>query len=203
MAKFNEILVGRFNRCLQKLLSMKGPASMSQLAAELQPVFAFSNGVENRYLEGWDRYGVWQQIPGGAAVTSVIQLRNPASSNVIAVIEKISVVSTLADTPRLQHGPQTADLTTVDVGSNTRWDARGRKDPTCIFSRQTGAGGPPTNKAQLGLAALTGGDFIVTDIQEIPLLPGDAASVTTTALNDTLAVTWWWRERFLEDSERT
>src|SRR5882762_4396490 len=39
MARFNEILTGRYNRFLQKLLQMKGGPPSAQLASEIQPGF--------------------------------------------------------------------------------------------------------------------------------------------------------------------
>jgi hypothetical protein len=54
MAKYNEILTGRYNRFIQKLFSMKGPAPAPQLSSDIAMQMSFFNGVENRYLEGWD-----------------------------------------------------------------------------------------------------------------------------------------------------
>ncbi len=202
MARFNEILVGRYNRLVQKLFSMKGPASLVSLSDELGVVLPLFYGAEHRYLEGWDRFGVWQSQGPIAAQTSAIQLRNPAGSNVVGVVEKILVIPSLADQPQLSHGTQGADLATVDTATFARWDTRGRANPTLAFSRANNVAGIANIKAQLGMAAQTSGDFIDTDIQEIPLLPGDAIRVVSVTLNETLSVAWWWRERFLEESER-
>jgi len=46
-------------------------------------------------------------------------------------------------------------------------------------------------------------DFIGTDIQEITLLPGDALQVEDTVVNQQVVVSFIWRERLLEESERT
>jgi hypothetical protein len=202
MARYNEILVGRYNRFCQKLFAMKGEAVAPQLGNEITPVWLFFNGAENRYLEGWDRFGVWQQQANVAAQTSAAQLRNPTGSNVVAVVEKVVVVPSLADQPQLSHGPQGADLGTVDTATFARWDPRGRTNPSLIFSRANNVTGIANTKAQLGLAAQTSGDFIITDIQEVTLLPGDALRVNSIAVNLTLSVAWWWRERALEESER-
>src|SRR5207245_11471807 len=99
MARFNEIQVGRYNRFIQKLLQIKGPPSMAQVATEMQPVFQFFNGAENRYLEGWLRYGQAASVTaGGAGTFFMVRLRNPATSNVIAVVEKIVVYNLGAET---------------------------------------------------------------------------------------------------------
>src|SRR5258708_33101896 len=97
MAKFNEILSGRFNRALQKLLSMKGGPPAGQLATEIGVQFPLPLGVEFRYLEQWERFGVVPLAAGVAAANIAIRLRNPPRSNMIAVWEKIT-----ASTPWLR-----------------------------------------------------------------------------------------------------
>src|SRR6266849_3136440 len=112
MAIFNEILEGRFNRALQKLFAIKGGPPVRQLGGEIMPVFPVFNGVENRYLEGWNLYGVCtSQAAGGAGVPSSVRLRNPISSNTIAVITRIRVHIGVAvdNAVQLFQGRQTAD----------------------------------------------------------------------------------------------
>src|SRR5258708_40367383 len=93
MARFNEILAGRYNRYLQKLFVLKGGPPSAQLASEVMPTFSFFTGVENRYLAGWDRFGNSSSQAGVAAVTSGIRLRNPLGSGTIAVDENIFVLN--------------------------------------------------------------------------------------------------------------
>ena len=63
---------------------------MPQLSSELQASFPFFNGVENRYLEGWDLFGfLIGALPGGIGNRSAIRLRNPVASNVLVVIFKL------------------------------------------------------------------------------------------------------------------
>ncbi len=76
MAGYNEILSGRYNRCLQKLLSMKGQASTNELASTIQPNFQFAWGNEMRFLESWNRFGIGQQVGPQAAQLNSFQLRN-------------------------------------------------------------------------------------------------------------------------------
>src|SRR6266852_4829039 len=89
VAKYNEILVGRYNRYLQKLLGMKGQAHAPQLSSEISVNLQLFNGVETRYLEGWNRFSTSMNVAAVAALLSGAQLRNPAASNVILVIEKL------------------------------------------------------------------------------------------------------------------
>src|SRR5437660_10167921 len=112
MARFNEIQVGRYNRFIQKLLQIKGPPSMAQVATEMQPVFQFFNGAENRYLEGWLRYGQAASVPaGGAGTFSMVPLRTPAPWKVFPGVGKIVwyTLGVPTDTVRLIIAPLQTD----------------------------------------------------------------------------------------------
>jgi hypothetical protein len=71
-----------------------------------------------------------------------------------------------------------------------------------IASAGNNAGAFGTTKEAIGVNNIVV-QHIFTDIQEIPLLPGDAIQVRTNGVNVTLQTSLWWRERFLEESERT
>jgi hypothetical protein len=202
MALYNEILVGRYNRFLQKLFGMKGPASVRQLASELQPALSVFHGAENRNLEGWDRYGVALETPQVAAQFSGIALRNPAGSNVIAVVEKIAVSTATISDACVVGNALTTDLTTVVTG--VQLDKRGRVGSTCVPSSGSSAALPATN-AFLGfkIGVNLPFDFLTTDIHELPLLPGDGILVKMGAVSEEIRGCFLWRERFLEDGERT
>ena len=208
MARFNEILVGRFNRALQKTTGIKGAASTPVLASEIVPSWALFWGAENRYLESWFRYGQFF-LSGGAvaAQNQGLRLRNPSTSNVICVFEKLAFSEfSVADTNvSVQVQPRSTDLTTIfNLGANARFDPRGQPTSILIFSNQTNA--PAGTGTKFACAVGVNAppiDAIVTDIQEFPLLPGDAIDVFTSAVNLTMGCTFFWRERFLEESERT
>ncbi len=208
MAVYNEILVGRYNRLLQKLLSMKGPAAMNTLAPEMMAVLALFHGVENRYLEGWDRFATANVVAaGGVGLLSAAQLRNPAGSNVIAVMEGVSVWSAGSgvtfSAPKLIVQPSSADLTTINVLTNSRLDARGRPQAALINSQTGNFGASPAQVAMERFSAVgTNTDYILFEEQEIPLLPGDRLIVLSDTGNQTLNCNFLWRERFLEESER-
>lgn len=208
MAKYNEILVGRFNRFLQKLTQIKGTAPAPQLAGEIMPVIPLFVGNENRYLDGWDSFQIWQQQPAVAANSNALQMRNPTGSNMIAVVEKIFLTllnAEAADQFVLTGGPGIADLATIDtVGTNSRLDARSLRNPTLIFSRSgASVGGSGVTKMQIALAVNASWDMVGgKESEEIPLLPGDTLRISNVTVNQTTQVTWKWRERFLEESER-
>ena len=211
MALFNEILVGRFNRAVQKLFSMKGPAALSQVSSELQMNMNFGSGVENRYLEGWDRYAIAKQQAAVAANQSGLRYRNPAGSNVIAVFEKLAIRfanGQAATQVSIQSGTTSLDLATVIGTAGAGLDSRGRPASTLILSQQASAVTVPLLAGNNPVDAYNATGFlnveaIINEHQEIPLLPGQALQFVNDIVNTQLLVVAWWRERYLEDSERT
>ncbi len=205
MAKYNEILVGRFNRGLQKLFGMKGGVPAPQLSSEFQPNVQFPLGVEFRYLESWERFQIAMNRAALAANAGSIQARNPVGSNMIAVFEKMLVtnVAGATDFPTLTLLAKTTDLATVVSPVNIRLDPRGRTNPTLILSSASPGPAPVQNILQISLPVATNLDVILIEDQQIPLLPGDAIVYSSGIVNQRIDVTWQWRERFLEEGERT
>jgi hypothetical protein len=212
MAKFNEIQVGRYNRFLAKLFSMKGGAVLDTLQPELVATFPFLNGVEHRYLEGWDRFAGGFVVAAVALNMSGIRFRNPAASNVIAVFERIEITEPALDSPRIRLAAQgvTADLGTLGNFTNNTLDVRSRPNATLVGSQQASAATVPTLNAtfqftiaQPSLLASTVYQYIQDDNQEIALLPGAGLQVEAGTVNTQLEGVFQWRERFLEESERT
>lgn len=206
MARFNEILTGRYNRLMQKLLSMKGGASLVTLSDEMFAVLPLFHGVENRYLEGWDRFNLAVAISAVAGQLSQAQWRNPVGSNVIAVIEGMIITNIdVAQTYEIRQGKQTADLATVDSFTFLALDNRGRSNPTLITSHTNNVADQLAGNTILRAALVaTSGmqNLIFTQNQEIPLLPGQALGFASFSNNTRIDLAVTWRERFLEDSER-
>lgn len=200
MAIYNEILIGRYNRALQKLLSMKGPASMNQLAPELLAVINTFYGAENRYLEGWETFLNIGRATSGAGNTVGVRLRNPAGSGVIAVVVKTSVSSGNNDIASLQGGNTNADLGAPTLAVRNNMDVRTRVSPSCSLSVVTA---PTTLNvwAQYRILANTVYDQISNENQEITILPGDAIEWQNNAASTDFMASFMWRERVLEDSE--
>lgn len=188
---------------------MKGPASLVTLSDELFVAFPTFNGRENRYLESWEFFmGV--AVPAVvAAQTNAFQIRNPAGSNVIAVIESLKANALAALTLQLNwSNTNTTDLGTASSVHSV--DSRGRAVSTCIAS--TAAGSPTAFTTTLqtytfnpvNASGLPGDlELITFDDQEIVITPG----VTLQFLDQTANTGWHmniiFRERFLEESERT
>ncbi|SRR6266481_352371 len=210
MAKFNEILAGRYNRFLQKLFQLKGGPPSAQLASEVMPVFPFFSGVEHRYLEGWNEYMQWFQVAPVAAQSGAVRMRNPQASGLLVVVEKITyiVIDATADTPAVQHGPINTDLATLVINIKNRRDARIDPQAAAVILSQAAAAGSALasgNKLMIGVGPRTNGafsgDFIQTQNQEITIFPGDALQVIGALVNTTFTCAIMWRERALEDSE--
>ncbi len=207
MAVYNEILVGRFNRALQKFLQMKGGPPSPQLAGDISAGFTFPLGVEFRYLEQWNRFSLSSGIVEvGGATANKFRLRNPAGSNVIGVVERLVVgSSSAADIFFFTLGPIAGDLTTLFSGQ--RLDARTQVATGSLIPSSFTSGGAdsPQIGSFNGNVANQMYDQIWGENQEITILPGDALGVSqnVVAAGTTLRVWTIWRERFLEESERT
>lgn len=205
MARLNEILVGRFNRGYQKLFGIKGGPPVATLAPEIMPSHVVFSGREERYAQGWDTFWAAIQVGAVAAQSSGVRFRNPPNSNFLATFEKINFWTSVADPQgtMIRSGPLTTDLTTIVTLPSARMDARGRQNPSVVISDQNAPVVAGQNPAIVPLAANSSFDYIWTDIQEVVLLPGDRIDVITQVVNANLTVNVIWRERFLEEPERT
>jgi hypothetical protein len=212
MAVYNEILVGRYNRWFQKVTGIKGGAPVKQLGSEILPVLPILHGIEERYLYSWFRFRAATTSGPIAAVTSGLRIRNPAGSNVIACIESSRLHAIPADAAyvaTLNRGQIGVDLDTTAglAGGSQREDPRGQAASTCILSINTVALVTLNNATQImsQVVAPSGvDDSVRTQNQEILLFPGDSLQwANITAQNAALRVSLCWRERFLEESERT
>jgi hypothetical protein len=212
MAVYNEILAGRYNRFLMKFLSMKGPSPAPALSSEIAATWALFHGVENRVLEGWQRYALSINLAaGGVGNFGKWRLRNP-TKNIVAVIEKIVISNNgAAAGPFLVAiaGAITSDLGTLQTMSNSQLDLRGQAAPNLIGSFEnntaTSLSGTPT--FQNTLAVNTTYDAIYFEEQELTLANGNVGGAALHIQNQTanapMLATIIWRERILEDSEQT
>jgi len=206
MAGLNEILVGRYNRALQKLFGIKGSAPTPSLAPEIFPVHNLKSGGENRILEGWHRFGVRLRQAGVAASLTSFRLRNPIGSNVIAVVEKFSWIASGATGMTVSLADQlVSDLGTLVVALGL--DGRQGLVTTrsvLIASMQAGTAGGDGIFAEHGVSGINiTNEIILTQNSEIVITPGTSLAAEHLTVNLTGIVSLWWRERFLEESERS
>jgi hypothetical protein len=204
VATYNEVQVGRYVRFIQKFLGIKGrqPAPLT-FAGEIGAMWSLFHGNENRYLESWNLFGSAQSPTGGAGQIAAVRFRNPAKSNIVAVIHKLSVAnSTGTDTLRGQYATTGTDLTTV-AGAPFRMDARGNPNSSLILSTTTNATFAGSTFFLAIVPINTTYDVIVDQIQELPILPGDAITIFSNVNASNIIVSAFWRERLLEESELT
>jgi hypothetical protein len=202
----NEIRAARFNRHLQKFLSMKGAAPAPLLSKEIAAHFLLEDGAaaDQRFLQSWETFGTGQNIGAGLGFNSGGQLRNPVGSNLIAVVEKSTFGVNAGVNIEWSVGAQTADLPVLDVTAG--FDGRTRQFGANIIASHNPVG---SGVAGLGVVGIFGTtptpfvfDLILNENQEFPLLPGFAVQVRCLTPNTAINLSWKWRERFLEDSER-
>ncbi len=203
MARYNEILTGRYNRFAQKLFGMKGDAVIPQLSSDVQTVLQLFNGSENRYLEGWNKFACRVAIAANVGFSPQLRIRNPVGSNVIAVIEKayFSVQALTVMSAQMSKATSSVQLASSPVV--VALDARGNPGSSLLLSFSNA-------DAVIGsviFSATSSGqndvEEILTKNQELPLLPGDVYVMSLSVTNTIGDFSVSWRERFLEESERT
>ncbi len=204
MARYNEILVGRYNRRLQKLLGMKGEPPAPQLSSEIQTSLQIFTGAEERYLESWELHQFFVQFGlAGVGFVNHLRIRNPATSNVIAVCESARATQGGTQDTFFLRSETTATDFSVNT-SNTNLDARGRIHSSLVISTSQAASIGTNSKTFAAVASLSqNGDFFAgSAAEEIPILPGDALTMFQLTTNIQAIYQMRWRERFLEEGER-
>lgn len=197
-----DVYLGRFNRWIEKLFNVKGGPTVVDVSHQVMSMLSLDKGVDHRYLEGWNRFAVVANQPAVAAQFSRFRIRNPAGSNMVAVIEQIFVFEAASDQAFVAWGAVTSDLANLVTLTFTRMDPRGNPQPVSIVSINAQAGGGQP-LLQRPVTATAGTDFINDPNQEIPNLPGQAVDIQAQVANQPLVTTIMWRERPLESSELT
>jgi hypothetical protein len=207
MAKYNEILAGRYNRFLQKYLTMKGDPPASQLAGEIQPQFdVVKVPVDLRFLLGETLWGQGLNIAGSAGNLSALRIRNPVGSNCIIVIEKISATPSVSEPVLVNRGPTAgADLNAPVSGAlrDARIGQPSGRGSVALISVGNPAATQGATIVNVNIVTNVTQDIILHQDQELVLAPGDQYTVYGITVNTGLSVTVFWRERTMEDGELT
>lgn len=210
MAEFNEILVGRYNRLLQRLTGIKGDNPSPQLSGDIVPILAIEvDRPEWAYLAGEALYSVFQNQAAVAAQSARFQLRNPSGSGVLAIVEGAAIWSSSAGQEgRLYRGmTPTVDLTgtTQGVAIDSRFGSPLRS--ACIASVDTNASVFATGVAAEDFP-FTSADAGIIQLHRRPnripiaiLGPGSACGLFSVVVNNQALATWFWRERAIEPGE--
>lgn len=206
MAISNEILSARFPKLAQKLFSMKGEQAVKQLTGELTVVQNLPFGVEHRWLMSENRFAAISSITGAAGQFAAIRLRNPSNSNVVAVIEKIALQVSATQNVAVDLSSVNAlgdfgsVLATQRLDGRIGTGAQSSLNNTFTTTKTIALG---ATILLLSLQASTNPlDLILTDDQELTVLPGDALGIGNTSAATSMNLAVWWRERPLEESER-
>src|SRR5260221_11140349 len=160
MAVYNEIGIGRWNRFIQKLTDIKGGPPARQLSSEIAFQHEIFSGQEVRSLQGWDRFGLGSSVAAVVGQQSAARIRNPAGSNVVAVIEKCLVSSAVAMLWTLGYQQVSLDQNSLFAPAGFQMETRGRNAPTLIASFNTGVPLNLNSIAQLTLLANSTFDII-------------------------------------------
>ncbi len=209
MAIFNEILEGRYNRALQKLFAIKGPPPVRQIGGEIMPTFSIFQGVENRFLESWNRFGANFSLVSVAAQITAFRFRNP-SSNIVAVIEKLSMFdTTVAQQINIAIGSTAVDLLSgqsAGISLDRRQGQANSFNATMVLSGATNAPTLPATMILFShflLQVNIERDFMIFEDHEIPVLPGDALDFREQSIpgGEAIHINLVWRERAMTESE--
>jgi len=214
MAIFNEILVRRYNRALQKIFGIKGSPPVRQVAGEITPAISMFYGVEHRITESWNRYAIGVAAGPVAAQVCNFRYRNPRGSGVLAVLEKVIFFPQQNDTlswGRILAGGTTIILTDLTVAvSGIALDFRQIDNGSLVpqpsnsairASRDTGSSANNFNYGFVSVLANTSYDLINHEDQQITLAPGEVVQFDSGTVNGKCFLTTYWRERAMEESE--
>lgn len=195
------VSVFKLSRWLEQRFNVKGGVPIQDIDPLVKLAFLFKTGNEDRYLQGWNRFAMAAVVGAVAAQFGAVRLRNPAGSNLVAVIEKANAWGGLADQPNVRQL-----VTNVDFTAFTPAKLDTRTIANSGLSASTGnaaaQAGTAIAEGQIGTSQNTV-DFILTENQEMTILPGDSVSIWNNTVNQGFQAAFTWRERALETSELT
>lgn len=203
----SDVWVARINRYVEKLFNVKGGPTVLDIDPAIRIDIPLKVGVEDASTQGWNRFAVSGGFASGAAQLGAVMLRNPPASNVIAVLERFSMIEALSNVQtRMDLGYLSSgivlDLPTLFTQNQyARLDGRINTGSTLIASLSTNATVLTPRILAFWSATIPLGINSIN--MEIPLLPGSAVQLTSQTVNQTLIGDFMWRERALETSELT
>jgi len=194
-----KIEIGRWSAQLRRMLGMKG---VVEVGAELSPEISATIELEGPTAEWAFLKGV--KLCAGAAIVgatvgqrSIIRLRNPPASGVIAVVTWVFIVTPAAAGVTLQKGVSGLNLATLGVTAlrDSRWaPAIPGLNRTVMLMSLTSAGGVPVGPDTLWTPQVLADTALVYP-ESIVMVPGDHIDVSTDGLNQALRADFSWHER--------
>lgn len=141
-----------------------------------------------------------------AAQFSQVEIRNPAGSNTMVVVESFFLNGNTTAAIDYVIGNGGTNLATVQAAGTflRRIDQRsGFTDSVSQLSSTNSATQFPGAASVIMRRPTTANEVIVTQNQELTLLPNDFLFATSDVVNVAISVNLVWRERGLEPSELT
>lgn len=203
MATFNEILEGGLNQALAKRLGMQTGAPAPSIAPEVMPVaVTMGDRVDHRF---WQNDFLWQMgfNTGAAGGTfSIMQFRNPPGSNVLVVMDFMTIMVNAAGAVTVMidviGAAALADFGTAHLAQ--------RRDTRIRLGAQPALRMSSTNAAGAAVSG-TGGQYIGTTapvilpLPPVVLAPGSAIQMGPGQANTGLVGTIGWSERPVVNGE--
>lgn len=212
MALFNEILVGRFNAILHKLLAIKATAPAPTLSTDIQAQIDVLEKEENPdvlWLGGVGLYAGSQLLTaGGAGNNSEIKLFNPGNSGILGVIEGFYACSGngVAGNPRFGWSTSSFAVAQSATRDPRWWPTYNQGTNVNTPANVSGLRFTGTNNAASTFANLLGSwrhpaDTTYFIPYRVVLPPGSNFIIDAGGLNTILTGGIVWRERVIEPSE--
>lgn len=206
MALENEILVGRFNRLLQRLFSMKGPVPSPQLGGDINAGIELEvDRPEWGFLSGEMRFAGWFSQAAVAAQVSEVGLQLNLKSGVIVVVEQIIIDNSSAGALEFEVKTGTGAPLTGLVSMAATDQRFGTKKTAVQIGSSTEAVATPANRVVR--VSIPANSSLILAIPAILASADPAAAapqiiVATIAANTAItAVGFIGRERGIEPSE--
>lgn len=202
MAHFNEILAARYNAILTKILTMKEGAPAPTLSTDIQAgIVLEQDRPEWLFLAGERASAGFAGVAaGGAGTRSMIRLRNPANSGIIATVEKIvahSLVATKTFVIRTNAGGTWAGAASGAQPTDLRWPIQ---SPACqVFTKNDAAAAGDLVCFWPGWSNGTGTGAVID--RPFILVPGTSVLVDPGVDNEAVSAGFFWRERAVDPSE--
>lgn len=195
----SKIEIGRWSAQLRRMLGMKGVVEVGgELSPEISPTIQLEGPTaEWAFLKGVRLCGASSVVDAVVAQRSIIRLRNPPNSAVIAVVTFVEYQTPAVGGVTLQKGVSILDLATLGITAlrDQRWAPAipGLNRSTLVLST-TNAGGVPVGPDVLWNPTLLGnttGQYLVP----IVMVPGDHIDLSGDGTNQLVRGALAWHER--------
>jgi len=197
--QYNALLAARYADAITRQFGEE--VRVDTITPELGMVVVLENDrPENAFLRAELLYAQSLQQVLSAANNSGIQLRNPATSNLIATVTAIVMSETVGGELVVSASPtQLTDLAGAAVQGKARDTRNDTNTPgllatsRCVVSRDNTVGNFSNQLEQVILLASS--PWSAQCAVPIILAPGGAVRVVTSGINTTLDISFAWRER--------